>query len=68
MSVTQYICISIKEGSSADAAVELKVADILKQPGAKAVSYANSIEHPSQVWLFVDWESPDHHRRYLETE
>ncbi|KAF7558157.1 hypothetical protein G7Z17_g57 [Cylindrodendrum hubeiense] len=41
---------------------------VLKQPGAQRVYTGVEIENPSNVWLFLDWESVDHHLNYRKTD
>ncbi|KAF4996204.1 hypothetical protein FDECE_12546 [Fusarium decemcellulare] len=44
------------------------LATALKQPGARRVYTGLEIENPSTLWLFLDWESVEHHKNYRKTE
>ena len=41
---------------------------ILNQPGAQRAYWGLEVEKPSTLRLFVDWESIDHHKKFMESE
>src|SRR5271156_3565525 len=41
---------------------------ILNQPGAQRAYWGLEVEKPSTLHLFVDWESIDHHKKFMESE
>ncbi|KAM6520180.1 hypothetical protein FALCPG4_013733 [Fusarium falciforme] len=72
--VTQFSHLTLNEGvnafdESTDAAKAIsKVLDsTLKQPGARRVYTGVEIENPSTLWLFIDWETLEHHNTYRKT-
>lgn len=69
--VTQFSHFTLNEGvnafdESTDAAKAIsKVLDsTLKQPGARRVYTGVEIENPSTLWVFIDWETLEHHNTY----
>jgi hypothetical protein len=41
---------------------------ILNQPGAQRAYWGLEVEKPSTLRLLVDWESIDHHKKFMESE
>src|ERR1700733_12422175 len=41
---------------------------ILNQPGAQRAYWGLEVEKPSTLHLFVEWESIDHHKKFIESE
>ncbi|KAH7141517.1 hypothetical protein B0J13DRAFT_596402 [Dactylonectria estremocensis] len=73
--VTEFSYVTLNEGADAfdestDAGKVLANAldTVLRQPGAKRVYTGLEIENPSNLWLFLDWESVDHHLDYRKSE
>ncbi|KAM5350182.1 hypothetical protein ACJ41O_006687 [Fusarium nematophilum] len=73
--VTEFSYVTLNEGvnafdesSDAGKALENALVTVLKQPGARRVYTGVEIENPSNLWLFLDWESVDHHANYRKSE
>lgn len=49
-------------------AIALAVDTALKQPGARRSYVGAEIENPLNFWLFLDWESIEHHMNYQKSE
>ena len=75
MAVTEIVWFPVKKGldpndPSNDAAKLLqKLADItLVSDGAGQIFFATQIEDPGTMLWFVDWDSVDHHDRFVASE
>ncbi|KAH6975198.1 hypothetical protein BKA56DRAFT_618715 [Ilyonectria sp. MPI-CAGE-AT-0026] len=73
--VTEFSYVTLNEGadafdesSNAGKALANALDTVMKQPGAQRVYTGLEIEDPSRLWLFLDWESVDHHLDYRKSE
>jgi hypothetical protein len=41
---------------------------ILSQDGAQRLYWAQQLETPSVLSLFIDWDSVDHHNKFMASE
>lgn len=41
---------------------------VLKQEGAQRAYWSREVENPSMLRLFVDWDSIDHQKKFMESE
>jgi heme-degrading monooxygenase HmoA len=49
-------------------AVEKTALTAVSQPGAQRVYWGQGVEDPSNVWLFLDWNSVDDHLAFQKSE
>jgi quinol monooxygenase YgiN len=41
---------------------------VLDQEGAQRAYWSLEVENPSMLRLFIDWDSIDHHKKFMESE
>ena len=41
---------------------------IVKQGGAQRMFHGQQVEHPNIFTLFIDWDSVDHHEKFMAWE
>ncbi|KAF4975557.1 hypothetical protein FZEAL_7672 [Fusarium zealandicum] len=73
--VTEFSYVTLNEGarpfdeSTEAGKVFANVLDTaLRQPGARRAYTGVEIENPSTLWLFLDWESTEHHANYRKSD
>lgn len=69
--VTEFAYIPLKAGTSLDPSSDTgkamtSVLDTLRsQPGLQRIKYATEIENPASMRLFIDWDSLDAHKEFM---
>ncbi|KAK7426537.1 hypothetical protein QQZ08_006996 [Neonectria magnoliae] len=73
--VTEFSYLTVNEGANAfDDSTEAGKAlanaldTVLKQPGARRVYTGLEIENPANLWLFLDWDTIEHHLNYRKSD
>lgn len=72
---TEICFLPLKDGSypeDADSGVGQKFKEIfntiLAQDGCQRLYWGRQVEHPSILTLFIDWDSIEHHEKFIASE
>lgn len=72
MTVTSIAILPLKDGerpddinTTAGKLMHGRISDILKSAGAQRCYWGRAIEHPDLLYLFVDWDTLQHHIDFM---
>jgi len=72
---TEIAIFKIKEGdlpndlnTSAGKIFQECINTVLEQPGAQRAYWGIEVENPTNARLFIDWDSVDAHKKFMNTE
>lgn len=54
--VTQIECVTLKDGADG---YDQGLTEFVTTSAPRAAHFGTSVEKPSQLWTFVDWDSPE---------